>query len=297
MHGRYTVSKISLFRKLRLYIYVFLPSYNLYQLLQKHSIATTVKYRVWNDWCQKLLYCLCCHVQIEYVMVFGLWQQEDGIFNYSNCRGSTNTSNNEYDTNMNNETRIRIFIRVYTCWIFHQMPGVMWCVTCLDDGEEMRYPDWTINYYHHDNNSLYCNEWNKNSIEKQCLINKAGVISPMKSNSEYQPESFLLRPNCLTIINILKTVVAVCSINNEIIGLEKEFSDDKARDLYAYKPIFWSSLFIYIVLSQSTPSFYLNQWEFIFKTLRPRQDGRCCPGDILKAVSSNKMLAYWLKFH
>ena len=33
-------------------------------------------------WCQKLLYCLCGNVEIDYVMVFEL-EQGDGSFNYS----------------------------------------------------------------------------------------------------------------------------------------------------------------------------------------------------------------------
>ena len=37
---------------------------------------------VWNDWYQKLLYCLSGYVWIDYIMVFGL-EQEDGSFDYS----------------------------------------------------------------------------------------------------------------------------------------------------------------------------------------------------------------------
>ena len=36
-------------------------------------------YRVWNYCYQKLLYCLCGNVYIDYIMVFGL-RQEDGSF-------------------------------------------------------------------------------------------------------------------------------------------------------------------------------------------------------------------------
>ena len=35
------------------------------------------KYRVWNDWYQKLLYCLCGNVWIDYIMIFGL-EKENG---------------------------------------------------------------------------------------------------------------------------------------------------------------------------------------------------------------------------
>ena len=46
-------------------------------LLQRHQ-----DYGDWNCWYKKLLYCSCGNVWIDYIMVFGL-EQEDGSFNYS----------------------------------------------------------------------------------------------------------------------------------------------------------------------------------------------------------------------
>ena len=44
-------------------IYIFWPLYCLYQLLQKKILLQRQQnYGVWNDWYQKLLYCLCGNV-------------------------------------------------------------------------------------------------------------------------------------------------------------------------------------------------------------------------------------------
>ena len=48
-------------------------------------------YGVWNDWYQKLLYCLSGYVWIVYIMVFEL-EQEDGSFDYSHGTGTSSTS-------------------------------------------------------------------------------------------------------------------------------------------------------------------------------------------------------------
>ena len=56
---------------------------SLYKLLQKNILLQRQQtYGIWNDWYQKLLYCLCGNVYIDYIMVFGL-EQEDGSFDYS----------------------------------------------------------------------------------------------------------------------------------------------------------------------------------------------------------------------
>ena len=43
---------------------------------------------VWNDWHQKLLYSFCGNVYIDYIMVFGL-EQEDRSFDYPHGAGSS----------------------------------------------------------------------------------------------------------------------------------------------------------------------------------------------------------------
>ena len=35
-------------------------------------------YKIWNDWYQKLLYCICSNIRFDYVMFFFLLEQEDG---------------------------------------------------------------------------------------------------------------------------------------------------------------------------------------------------------------------------
>ena len=57
-------------------IYVFRSLFYFYQLLQKHSIATTENYGV-N---MKLLYCICSNVKIDYVMDFVLEQEHGSTF-------------------------------------------------------------------------------------------------------------------------------------------------------------------------------------------------------------------------
>ena len=48
-------------------------------------------YGVWSDWYQKVLYCLCGNVWIDYVMVFGP-VQEDGSFDYFHGAGTSSPS-------------------------------------------------------------------------------------------------------------------------------------------------------------------------------------------------------------
>ena len=48
-------------------------------------------YGVWNNWYKKLLYCLSGYVKIDYIMAFGL-EQEDGSFDYSHGSGTPSPS-------------------------------------------------------------------------------------------------------------------------------------------------------------------------------------------------------------